>query len=162
MADLTGFSTALNIISQLKNWFSNDSAKVIIKSTGNQSKIEYQKKVQWSVFPEITDIAEVSFQITNTGNAGAHIQSVDIGDPDADIQLTKCLTEVDGGEQWDLPPNGEAVVKTFEVAFKTEAIIYRDWIDVTFHFAIQDKNTVPDTQTITESIYIPPLSDLGK
>lgn len=106
----------------------------------------------------------MSFQFTNIGETGAHLQSVFTGDPDANLEFTRCLTQVDGIDSWRIPPGGEAVVRSFDVAFNPRVGSTKgrtgEFIDVTFHFIIQDRAQVQYERSVEESVYITPLSDL--
>lgn len=164
MVGLPEVSAVLDIISRMKRWVSSDISDVRVSPVGNQPRIDRREEVVWRRIPRITDIATVSFQFTNVGDTGAHLQAVHSGDPDADIHCTRCLTDVAGGEEWVIPPDGEAVVKSFDIGFnpRMEATVGRSGqsIDVEFHFTLQDSVGTRYDQSIEESIYITPLSDL--
>lgn len=164
MVGLSEGSAFLDLLTRLNEWFSSDVSDIQVSPVGEQPQITRQEEIEWESITMPTDVATVSFQFTNIGDVGAHLQSVYTGDPDADLYFTKCLTVVDGGEEWRIPPGGEAVVKSFEVGFnpRMEATVGRsgELMDVEFHFTIQDRAEVRYERSVEESVYITPLSDL--
>ena len=164
MVGLPEASAFLDLLSRLKEWISSDVSDIQVSLVGKQPQITRREEIEWGSILMPTDIATVSFQFTNVGDAGAHLQSVYTGDPDADLYFTKCLTGVDGGEEWQIPPGGEAVVKSFEVGFnpRMKATVGRsgEFVDVEFHFTIQDRAEVRYERSVEESVYVTPLSDL--
>lgn len=91
MAGLPEGSAFLDLLSRLKRWLSSDVSDVQVSPVGEQPRVNRQEEIKWRSISMPTDIATVSFQFTNNGDAGAHLQSVYTGDPDADLHFTKCL-----------------------------------------------------------------------
>lgn len=164
MPELSGLSLVLHIFSWVKGMISSDSSDITASLAGEQPQIERQEVVSWGPVSGPTEIAPVSFQFTNVGEAGAHLQSVYTGDPDVDFQATRCLTSVDDGEDWAIPPGGEALVKSFDVGFNPRMQTTKGrsggFLDVDFHFVFQDRAAVTYKRSVEASIYIPPLSEV--
>lgn len=164
MAWLPDLSALLGILSRLKATVASDVSDVQVVSVGGQSQVSRRNDVEWGSVTLPTDIVSVAFQFTNMGEAGVHLQSVFTGDPDADFHFTRCLTELDNGEEWVIPPRGEAVVWSFDIGFnpRLRATEGRtgEYIDVEFHFRFQDQVQPGYERSITEPVYITPLSEL--
>ncbi|GGM53169.1 hypothetical protein GCM10009006_37850 [Haloarcula argentinensis] len=144
---------------------SSDSSDISVSLAGEQPLVERQEVVSWGPVSTPTDIAPVSFQFTNVGEAGAHLRSVYTGDPDADPQPTRCLTSVGDGEGWVIPPNGEAVIKSFDVGFNPRMQTTKgrsgEFLDVGFHFVFQDRSAVACKRSAEASIYVTPLPEMN-
>jgi hypothetical protein len=149
----------------VKGVISSDTSDVAVSLAGEQPRVERREEISWRPVSKPTDIAPVSFQFTNVGGAGAHLHSVSTGDPDADVQTSRCLTSVDGSEDWVIPPDGKAVIKSFDVGFnpQTETTKRRsdEFLDVEFHFVFQDQAEVKYERSTEVSIYITPLDGIS-
>lgn len=164
MPGLSDVSAALNVFSWVKGVISSDTSDVTVSLAGEQPQVERQEEIPWGPVSKPTDIASVSFQFTNVGEAGAHLRSVYTGDPNADLKASRCLTSVGDGEGWAIPPGGETVVKSFDVGFNPRMQTTKgrsgEFLDVEFHFVLQDQAAVTYERSTEVSIYITPLSDI--
>lgn len=164
MPGLPDVSAALNIISWVRGVVSSDTSDVTVSLAGEQLRVERQKERSWGPVSMPPNIAPVSFQFTNVGEAGAYLQSMYTGDPDADLQAMRGLTSVDGGEDWVIPPGSEAVVESFDVGFnprmQTTTGRSGEFLDMEFYFTFQDRAAVTYERSVKVPIYITPLPDL--